>query len=88
MIDTLKKLDLLGWLYGLFHAAIGGGASAVVAGLSAGMIAPKELSFGGLGSLKLMGMCFLISAAINGFMYLKDSPVPKIVGVEENGNDS
>jgi hypothetical protein len=75
----VKHLDLAGWLYGLGHAAIGGGASAVVAGFSASVIAPAEIPFGGLASFKLMGLCFLVNALLSGFMYLKQSPLPEIV---------
>jgi hypothetical protein len=79
MIAAMKRLDVLGWLYGLLHAAIGGGAGAVTAGFSASLIAPKELSFGGMASLKLMGLCFCVNAAFSMFLYLKDSPLPKVI---------
>jgi|WetSurMetagenome_2_1015567.scaffolds.fasta_scaffold787840_2 hypothetical protein len=79
MIQAMKKLDFLGWIYGLLHAVIGGGASAVIAGISAGLVAPKELAFGGMGSVKLMGACFVVNALLSAFMYLKDSPVPNVI---------
>jgi hypothetical protein len=78
-IDAIKKLDFLGWIYGLLHAAIGGGSSAVVAGFSASIIAPKELGFGGAASFKLMLLCFGFNAMLSAFLYLKDSPVPKVI---------
>jgi len=75
-LARVKHLDYQGWLYGLGHAAIGGGASAVVAGFSASVIAPQELPFAGMASVKLMALCFGFNAVLSIFLYLKESPLP------------
>jgi hypothetical protein len=84
MIGTrLQHLDLKGWIYGLLHAAIGGGSSAVVGGFSAAIIKPADFSFAGANSFKLMGMMFVFNFVLSAFLYLKSSPLPEIVEESE-----
>lgn len=79
MIAQIKHLDFRGWVYGLFHAAIGGGASSVTAAIAASFIKPQDFALAGADSFKLMASVFLINAVISMFMYLKQSPLPAIV---------
>jgi hypothetical protein len=79
---NVQHLDIKGWLYGFFHATIGGGASAVVGGFSASILKPSDFAFASTESLKLMGMMFVFNFCLSAFLYLKESPVPNII--EEN----
>lgn len=66
------------WIYGLFSAFIGGGASAVTAGVSGSMIDPEKfnLNAGLVNVLKLTGACFVLNGLLTMFAYLKQSPLP------------
>jgi hypothetical protein len=76
---SVKHLDIKGWLYGFFHATIGGGASAVAGGFSASILKPEDFSFASAESFKLMGMMFVVNFCLSGFLYLKESPIPNII---------
>jgi hypothetical protein len=82
IVAKIQQLDFKGWLYGFFHATIGGGASAVVGAFSASVIKPNDFGIGGANSLKLMGMMFAFNFILSAFLYLKDSPVPNIIEKE------
>ena len=73
------KLDWKHWLLGLVAAFIGGGASALTAGVSAIGIDPDHfnLQHGMTHTLELMGTVFLISGAMAAAAFLKQSPVPR-----------
>lgn len=66
------------WLHGLVAAFIGGGASAVTAGVTAPAIAPGAFNFGAqlLPLLKLSGALFVVNGLIAATAYLKQSPLP------------
>ncbi len=70
------------WLYKLGTAAIGGGAGAVVSGVSSIMIAPDTFNLtsaaGGWKVLILMGVNFAVSGFFSMFFYLKTAPLPEI----------
>jgi len=68
------KLNWDGWLYGLGAALIGGGASAVAAGMAEGVVDPGHADIHHL--LALMGTTFVIAGAISAFAYLSKSPLP------------
>jgi hypothetical protein len=86
------KLDWSHWLYGLFAALIGGGASSVGSAFGAMSIAPGQFGVGGdpgWNSLKLMILTFAISGAIATFAYLKQSPLPaQVATVTETKTDT
>lgn len=71
------------WLYGLGAAVIGGGSSAVVSGVSSMLISPSTFNVstwdGALKVFSLMGVNFVLSAALSMFFYLKQSPLPSAV---------
>lgn len=72
-----KKLDWQSWLYGLFAGIIGGAATSIVtiAGgqmVGAATFTPRQLITVGV-----------ISAIINAAMFLKQSPLPKVIEVDE-----
>jgi hypothetical protein len=74
------KLDWQHWLYGLAAAVIGGGASAVTAGIGASMLAPGQFNLSGEGwnVFKLVSLVFAINGMITAMAYLKQSPLPAI----------
>ena len=76
------KLDWDKWLYGLGSGVIGGGSGAVVAGLSAMLLAPQEFNVtswhGVIKALSMMTACFVINGFIAMFFYLKQSPLPPV----------
>ena len=71
-----EKLDVLDWLYGLAAAVIGGGANAVVGGITINMIDPKHFNAGNFDFYKLVAAMFMANAVISLFMYLKQKPLP------------
>lgn len=78
-IKDIKKLDWDGWLYGLGSAAISGGASAVTSGLAAMGLAPETFNLEQPGLvLKLAAISFAVNAILSVFLYLKQSPLPKV----------
>ncbi len=86
MTQKIMNLDLLGWLYGLGNAVIGGGAGAVTSTFTAAMIAPDKFNLGGEfgNTLKLILATFLINGMLNLFFYLKQSPLPAPMTTEQN----
>lgn len=69
------------WLRGLVAAFINGGATAIVAGPVAAMLAPTELNLNeGLSKLlTLIGTIFFASGVMGAASYLKSSPLPEVV---------
>jgi hypothetical protein len=72
-----RTLDWMSWLYGLVAGVITGAATAVVsmAGgqvVGAATFTPRQL-------LTVAG----VSAIVNAALYLKQSPLPKVVEVDE-----
>lgn len=82
-MPSFMKLDWDNWLYGLFAGFIGGGAGAVVSGVTASMMVPDRLAFGGPKFFMLIGIVFLAHGCISGFMYLNQNPLPKKITVDE-----
>lgn len=70
------------WIYGLINAAIGGGAGAIVSGVSSMGFAPDKFNLtdwnGILRLLGLMAVNFLFSAILSIAFYLKQSPLPPL----------
>lgn len=67
------------WIHGLFAAFIGGGASAVTAGIAAPAINPSAFNFHNQLSplLQLMAALFLVNGVLAAFAYLSKSPLPQ-----------
>lgn len=61
-------------------AFINGGATALVAGPVAAMLAPTELNLqGGIGKLlTLVGTIFIVSGVMGVASYLRQSPLPEV----------
>lgn len=72
------------WLYSLGSGIIGGGSGAVVAGLSAMLLAPQEFNVttwsGVAKAFSMMAACFVINGLIAMFFFLKQSPLPPAEG--------
>ena len=68
------------WLYGLGSAMIGGGASAVVSGLTSMGFAPEKFNLtNAAGVWHLLGLVavnFFVSGILSAFFYLRQSPLP------------
>jgi hypothetical protein len=80
MLNRLKHLDFLGWLYGLFAAIVGGGSSAVTAAVAVGLIDPEKFNLSHpVATLQLMLAVFVLNGLISMFLFLKQSPLPAIV---------
>jgi hypothetical protein len=79
--EARKEISMNVWLLGILAAFISGGASGVVAGVTATGIDPA--SFNWTTQLKntfiLMGIVFVISGALGVAAYLKQSPLPRDV---------
>ncbi len=72
-----KKLDWQSWLYGLGGGVIGGAATSIVTlvggqVVGAAAFTPRQLVTVGV-----------ISAIVNAALYLKQSPLPKVVEIDE-----
>lgn len=76
-MGKIKKLDWASWVYGLMAGIIGGAATAVVSiaggqAVGAADFTPRQL-------ITVAG----VSAIVNAALYLKQSPLPRVVEVEE-----
>jgi hypothetical protein len=80
-MPQLLKLDWGNWLYGLFAGFIGGGAGAVVTGVTASMLVPDKLAVGSTKSFELIGVVFLVHGCISMAMFLQQNPLPKQIKV-------
>jgi len=78
MIGLFSNLDWGNWLYGLFAAFIGGGATAVSTAFTVSMVDPHDFAFGGPKSLHVMWLTFLVNGCIVGFAFLKQNPLPQV----------
>lgn len=76
------------WLYGLFAALVGGGASAVVTMVGVNVIDPKDWNFSDHPAhmLELMFFCFIFNGIITVAGYLKNSPLPQVETTEQTTN--
>ncbi len=72
------NLDWENWLLGLWVAVIGGGSNSVTAGLGLLVLDPKDFNAQQGRFWALVGGLFLISAVKDFFLYLSQSPAPKI----------
>ncbi len=77
------KLDWGNWLYGLVAGFVGGGAGAVVSGVTASMLVPDRLAIGSSKFFVLIGIVFLAHGCISTMMYLQQNPLPKKITVDE-----
>lgn len=66
------------WFHGLFAALIGGGASAVVSGVTVSAIAPQSFNLSShlLQTAELTLTLFVTNGLLSMFAYLKQSPLP------------
>jgi hypothetical protein len=87
-MPVLLKLDWSNWLYGLFAGFIGGGAGAVISGVTASMFAPDKLAVGGTKFFEFTGIVFLAHGLISMFMYLQQNPLPKQITVTSEKSTS
>jgi len=77
-VSLLDNLDWGSWIYGLLYGAIGGGASAVVSGVTVALNDPKDYGVGSGKFMELVITVFLANAAMSMFLYLKQSPLPAV----------
>ncbi len=74
----LEDLDWGSWVYGLVWGSIGGGASAVVSGVTVSLTDPKDYAFGSGKFFTLFATVFFANAAMSMFLYLKQNPLPTV----------
>ena len=67
------------WLYGLFAAVIGGGANAVVGGVTLNLVDPSHFNAGNADLYKAVSTLFAANATMSFFLYLKQAPLPKLI---------
>lgn len=79
------KLNWGVWLYGLVAALVGGGASAISAGVAQSITDPTHADVHHL--FYLMGITFIVAGAIAAFAYLAKSPLPAPAPVREVWTD-
>lgn len=80
MLDKLVgHLDWENWLYGLFAGFIGGGASAVTSGITLNMVDSKDFNIYTSKFYTTVAAIFLVNGTMNMFMFLRQTPLPKIV---------
>lgn len=86
------RLNWETWLYGIFAALIGGGAGSVVSVIGTSIVIPGSVGVSGnagWNSLKLMGVTFVVHAAIAVFAFLQKSPLPeKVLEVTETKTET
>ena len=74
------------WLYGLGAATIGGGAQAIVSGLTGMGFAPDKFNFtNAAGVWHLLGLRFVnfvFSAILSAAFYLRQSPLPPVTDTQ------
>lgn len=75
------KLNWDNWLLGVGSAFIGGGASAVVSGLTSSLAFHVDVTTwaGMVKMLTLMLINFVLTGSVSMFFYLKQSPLPTVV---------
>lgn len=68
------------WLYGLGSATIGGGAAAIISGISSMGIAPDKFNLtnasGFFHLLEMVVINFVFSGILSAVFYLRQSPLP------------
>lgn len=79
MKGPFDNLDLGNWLYGLVAAVVGGGANAVVAGVAINIADPSHFNASTGPFYKIVGTVFAANATMSFFLYLKQTPLPKLV---------
>jgi hypothetical protein len=75
-LGNFGRLDFGDWLYGLFAAIIGGGATVVASAFGLVMIDPSHFNLQSPQFYKAIGTMFLASGIVNGFMFLRTKPLP------------
>jgi hypothetical protein len=79
MNNIFKNYDWENWLSGLFAAVIGGGANAVVGAVGLNLSDPSHFNAKNNEFFKVVAVLFATSATVSCFMYLKQSPIPRLV---------
>ena len=74
------KLDWDNWLYGLFSGFIGGGSTAVVAGITVATVDSHDFAVGSKKFFAVVLTMFVFNGMMSAFLFLKQQPLPaKIV---------
>ena len=77
-VGKFGELNFGDWLYGLFAAFIGGGATAVVAAFSINMVDPQHFNTSSPDFYKIVLAMFGSSGLINALMFLRSKPLPDV----------
>ncbi len=81
-LATAQRLDLNGWLRGLFSAGISGGASAVVGGFTVSGMDPKDYNFAQAKFYILVAALFATNAIVSMAKFLSMQPLPGMKQIE------
>jgi hypothetical protein len=73
----INRFDWGSWLYGIFAGFIGGGAGAVVSGVTVSVADPDHFNPTTGKFYALVGFVFIASGTLNAFAYLHQNPLPK-----------
>ncbi len=75
-LAALKDLDVGDWLYGLWGAFVGGGASAVTSGIVVSLKDPTHYAPGSWDFFELVAWVFIVSGMMSAMLFLKQKPAP------------
>jgi hypothetical protein len=72
------RLDWSQWLYGIFAGFIGGGAGAVVSGVTVSAVDPADFNFSTGKFYVLVLTIFTANGLLNMFAFLHQNPLPAV----------
>lgn len=78
MKNPFADYDFGSWVYGLGAAFIGGGANAVCGGIAINMVDPAHFNARSKDFYIFVGALFLANGTMSFFLYLKQTPLPKV----------
>jgi hypothetical protein len=78
-----RVLDWKPWLYGLAAAGIGGAASGITGGGIVYVIDPRQFNIWTAAFWQLVAALLVLNGGFSMWLYLKQSPLPKIVEIDE-----
>jgi len=77
-MPKITDLNWSAWLYGLLSGFIGGGAGAIVSGVTVSMIFPQDFGPTSGKFWSLIAALFLSHGAVCAAAFLKQSPLPAV----------